>query len=48
MKLMKCHFVRRMVAQQDGEDKEIFDRLYNLLSDIEDVSQIYTNVSNIG
>ena len=32
----------------EGEDKEIFDRLYNLLSDIEDVSQIYTNVSNIG
>ncbi len=32
----------------EGEDKEIFYRLYNLLSDIEDVSQIYTNVSNIG
>lgn len=32
----------------EGEDKEIFDRLYNLLEDIEDVSQIYTNVSNIG
>lgn len=32
----------------DGEDKEIFDRLYNILEDIEDVSQIYTNVSNIG
>lgn len=32
----------------EGEDKEIFDRLYNFLSDIEDVSQIYTNVSNIG
>ena len=32
----------------EGEDKEIFERLYNLLSDIEDVSQIYTNVSNIG
>ena len=31
-----------------GEDKEIFDRLYNLLDDIEDVSQIYTNVTNIG
>ena len=31
-----------------GEDKEIFDRLYNLLDDIEDVSQIYTNVENIG
>ena len=30
------------------EDKEIFDRLYNILEDIEDVSQIYTNVSNIG
>ena len=32
----------------EGEDKEIFDHLYNLLEDIEDVSQIYTNVSNIG
>ena len=32
----------------EGEDKEIFDRLYNILEDIEDVSQIYTNVSNIG
>ncbi len=32
----------------EGEEKEIFDRLYNMLEDIEDVSQIYTNVSNIG
>ena len=32
----------------EGEEKEIFDRLYNMLDDIEDVSQIYTNVSNIG
>ena len=32
----------------EGEDKEIFYRLYNILEDIEDVSQIYTNVSNIG
>lgn len=32
----------------EGEEKEIFDRLYNILEDIEDVSQIYTNVSNIG
>ena len=32
----------------EGEDKEMFDRLYNILEDIEDVSQIYTNVSNIG
>ena len=32
----------------EGEDKEIFDRLYNILEDIEYVSQIYTNVSNIG
>ena len=32
----------------EGEDKEIFDRLYNILEDIEDVSQIYTNVSNMG
>ncbi len=28
----------------EGEDKEIFDRLYKLLDDIEDVSEIYTNV----
>lgn len=27
-----------------GEDKEIFAKLYNLLDDIDDVSQIYTNV----
>ena len=27
-----------------GEDKEVFERLYNLLDDIEDVSDIYTNV----
>ena len=32
----------------EGEEKEIFDRLYNMLEDIENVSQIYTNVSNIG
>ena len=32
----------------EGEEKENFDRLYNMLEDIEDVSQIYTNVSNIG
>ena len=32
----------------EGEEKEIFDRLYNMLEDIEDVLQIYTNVSNIG
>lgn len=32
----------------EGEEKAIFDRLYNMLEDIEDVSQIYTNVSNIG
>lgn len=32
----------------EGEDKEVFDKLYNMLSDIEDVSQIYTNVTNIG
>lgn len=32
----------------EGEEKEIFDRLYNMFEDIEDVSQIYTNVSNIG
>ena len=28
----------------EGEDKEIFDRLYKLLDDIDDVSEIYTNV----
>ena len=28
-----------------GEDKEIYDRLYNLLDEIEDVSEIYTNVT---
>jgi transcriptional/translational regulatory protein YebC/TACO1 len=29
----------------EGEDKELFDRLYKLLDDIEDVSEIYTNVN---
>ncbi len=28
----------------DGEDLEVFERLYKLLDDIEDVSEIYTNV----
>lgn len=28
----------------DGEDKEVFDKLYKMLDEIEDVSQIYTNV----
>ena len=28
----------------EGEDKEVFDRLYKLLDDIDDVSEIYTNV----
>ena len=28
------------------EDKELFDRLYHLLDEIEDVSEIYTNVEN--
>lgn len=28
----------------EGEDKELFDRLYKMLDDIEDVSEIYTNV----
>lgn len=28
----------------EGEDKEIFERLYNLLDDIDDVTAIYTNV----
>ncbi len=27
-----------------GEDKEIFDKLYNMLDDIDDVTAIYTNV----
>ena len=29
----------------DGEDKEIFDRLYKMLDEIEDVSEIWTNVN---
>lgn len=29
----------------EGEDKEIFDRLYGLLDDIEDVTEIYHNVN---
>lgn len=28
----------------EGEDKELFLRLYNMLEDIEDVSEIYTNI----
>ena len=28
----------------EGEDKEVIDRLYKLLDDIDDVSEIYTNV----
>ena len=28
----------------EGEDKELFLRLYNLLDDIEDVTEIYHNV----
>lgn len=28
----------------DGEDKELFDRLYNMLNDIDDVTEIYHNV----
>lgn len=28
----------------EGEDKELFDKLYNLLDDIEDVTDIYHNV----
>lgn len=27
-----------------GEDKEVFDKLYNMLDDIDDVTAIYTNV----
>ena len=30
-----------------GEDLEIFNKLYKMLDEIEDVSEIYTNVSNI-
>lgn len=29
----------------EGEDKEVFDKLYKLLDDIDDVTQIYTNVN---
>ena len=29
----------------EGEDKEVFERLYKLLDDIDDVTQIYTNVN---
>ena len=29
----------------EGEDKEIFDKLYKLLDDIDDVTEIYTNVN---
>ncbi len=29
----------------NAEDKEVFDKLYKLLDDIEDVSEIYTNVN---
>ena len=29
----------------EGEDKEIFDRLYKMLDEIEDVSEIWTNVN---
>ncbi len=29
----------------EGEDKEIFERLYNLLDEIEDVTEIYHNVN---
>ena len=28
----------------EGEDKEVFDKLYNLLDNIDDVTAIYTNV----
>lgn len=28
----------------EGEDLEVFEKLYNMLNDIEDVSEIYTNV----
>lgn len=29
----------------EGEDKEVFEKLYNMLNEIEDVSEIYTNVT---
>ena len=29
----------------DGEDKDLFEKLYNMLNEIEDVSDIYTNVT---
>ena len=28
----------------DGEDKDVFDKLYNMLDEIDDVTAIYTNV----
>lgn len=28
----------------EGEDKEVFDKLYNMLDEIDDVTAIYTNV----
>ncbi len=31
----------------DGEDKEVFDKLYKMLNDIDDVTNVYTNVENI-
>jgi YebC/PmpR family DNA-binding regulatory protein len=32
------------VISLEGDDKELYDRLYNLLDEIDDVSAIYTNV----
>jgi len=28
-----------------GEDKEVFEKLYNMLDDIDDVTEIYHNVN---
>ena len=28
----------------EGEDREVFDKLYNMLDEIDDVTAIYTNV----
>ena len=28
----------------EGEDKEVFDKLYNMLDEIDDVTDIYHNV----
>lgn len=39
------HYAKEKVTLE-GEDKELFIRLYNMLDDIEDVTDIYHNVEN--